>query len=241
MAVINRKEILNIIYTTYDLADPTGRNSAKQREIFDNMSDKEFEDFMKKFLENDNENFVFDLIEYENDLKMDNIEKAAKFLGVPLMEYVYMPHLTMDRSHVVCTKEKVLVGYHPVKRTQQFRSKKNGISVSNEKRSQLTDQVTQKDKNARDSDIEAFMLDALGCEHILQELHGPRADDRVMKEEMNRSIATKGYVMLDELTNLPTNKTTLTTVNTFLLGMGLSSDLITDTNILPKTSEELFG
>lgn len=240
MVVTNREQILDIIYTTYDKADPTGRNSAKMREMFDNMSDQEFASFMKAFLDNDDENFVFDLIEYENDLKMDNIEKAADYLGVPLMEYVYMPHLTMDRNHVVCTKEKCLVGYEPIKRTQQFRSKKTGMSVSNERRSALTDQVTNKDKNARDSDIEAFMLRALGCDSILQELHGPRADDRVMKEEMNRSIATKGYVMLDELTNLPTNKTTLTTVNTFLLGMGLQSDLITDSNILPKTSAELF-
>ena len=44
MAVVNRKEILNRIYTTYDLADPTGRNSAKQREIFDNCDS----DYLKK-------------------------------------------------------------------------------------------------------------------------------------------------------------------------------------------------
>ena len=58
---------------------------------------------------------------------------------------------------------------------------------------------------------------------------------------MNNQIATRGYVMRDELTNLPTNKATLNTVNTFLLSMGLKSDLVSDTYILPKTSEELFG
>ena len=156
------------------------------------------------------------------------------------MEYVYMPHLTMDKSRTIVSKEKCLVGYINVKRTQQLLQKKNGLSVTNERRAALTGQVTDKDKNARDSDIEASMLVALGADKILQELHGPRSDDMVMKREMNNSIATKGYVMLDELTNLPTNKVTLNTVNTYLLCMGLKSDLVTDTYILPKTSAELF-
>lgn len=240
MKVTNRKEVEEFIYGCYDRADPSGRNTEKMRNTFESMDDAEFAKFMKEFLDNPDDNFTFDLTEYENELKLENIEKAAKFLKVPLMEYVYMPHLTMDRSNVVVTKEKCLTGYQNTKRTQQFRSKKNGYSTANDKRSMLTDQVVNKDKNARDSDIEAFMLTALGCDKILQELHGPRADDRVMKEEMNQSIATKGYVMLDELTNLSTNKTTLNTVNTFLIGMGLMSDLVTDSYILPKLSKELF-
>ena len=61
-----------------------------------------------------------------------------------------------------------------------------------------------------------------------------------MKQEMNESIATKGYVLLDDLTNDPTNKVTLNTVNTYLLGMLLKSDIVSDSYILPKTSEELF-
>jgi len=46
--------------------------------------------------------------------------------------------------------------------------------------------------------------------------------------------------MLDELTNLSTNKVTLNTINAYLLSMHLDSDLVTDTLILPKTSAELF-
>ncbi len=240
MTVTNRAHIEQIIYDTFDALDPTGKNTTKYRELFRTMDDKEFTRYMKNFLDNDSENFAFDITEYENDIKMEYCEKAAKVLGVPLMEYVFMPHLTMDKSHVISTKEKCLVGYFNVKRTQQFLTKKNGISVSNEKKSALTGQVVNKDKNARDSDIEAFMLVALGADKILQELHGPRSDDHVMKREMAQSIATKGYVLLDELTNLSTNKITLTTVDTFLMGMGLKSDLVSPTYILPKLSAELF-
>lgn len=240
MAVTNREYIEKLIYDTFNAIDPSGTNTDKYRVMFTDMSDAQFEKFMKDFLKDDNEQFVLDIVEFEHELKMEYCEAAAKVLGIPLMEYVYMPHLTMDKSRTVVSKQKCLVGYINIKRTQQLLYKKNGISISNEKRSALTGQAVRKDKNARDSDIEASLLVSLGADKILQELHGPRADDPVMKQQMNQSIATKGYVMLDELENLSTNKITLNTINTYLLAMGLKSDLVSDTYILPKTSAELF-
>lgn len=239
-SVANRKYIENMIYETFDALDPSGTNTTKYRLLFSSMSDTEFAKYMKEFLAAEGEYFMLDIVEFEHDLKMEYCEKAAKVLGIPLMEYVYMPHLSMDKSHCVVSKEKCLVGYINVKRTQQLVHKKNGLSTSNDKVSALTGQVVRKDKNARSSDIEASMLVSLGADKILQELHGPRADDPVMKRQMNQSIATKGYVMLDELDNLPTNKVTLNTINTYLLGMGLISDIVTPSYILPKTSHELF-
>lgn len=241
MKVQNRAAIEKLIYDVYDALDPSGKNSNKFHLLFSSMDDNEFAKWMKDFLNDDKENFTVDIVDFENDLKMENCEKASKVLGIPLMETVYMPHLTMDKTRVVASKEKCLVGWINVKRTQQLLQKKNALSTSNEKTSALTGQVVNDDKNSRDSDIEASMLVALGADEILKELHGPRADDMAMKREMNKSIADKGYVMLDELESLPTNKTTLNTVNTMLMGMMLKTDLITDTYILPKTSEELFG
>lgn len=241
MAVVNRDYIEKLIYDVYDKLDPSGTNTEKMKSFFQPMSDQQFEKYMKDFLKNDDENFILDIVEFDHDLKMEYCENAAKVLGIPLMEYVYMPHLTMDKSKVVVSKEKCLVTFINAKRTQQFVHKKNGLSISNEKLSATTGQVVQKDKNARDSDIEASMLVSLGADKILQELHGPRADDSVMRREMNQSISTKGFVMLDELTNSPVNKVTLNTVNVYLLGMGLKSDLVSDSYLLPKTQEELFG
>ena len=44
---------------------------------------------------------------------------------------------------------------------------------------------------------------------------------------------------LDDLEDVSTNKTTLNTVNAYLIGMHIRSDLVTDTYILPKLSEEV--
>lgn len=238
--VLNRAYIEKLVYDTFDALDPSGSNTDKYKSLFSSMNDSEFEKFMKRFLNDNNEQFVLDIVEFEHDLKMEYCEAAAKVLNIPLMEYVYMPHLTMDKSRVIVSKEKCLTGYMNVKRTQQFVQKKNGLSISGDKTSATTGQVVDKDKNARDSDIEASMLVALGADNILKELHGPRADDPVMKRQMHQSIATKGYAMLEEMDSLPTNKVTLNTVNTYLLAMGLKTDLVSDTYILPKTSEELF-
>lgn len=241
MIVSNRLEIEKLIYDTFNELDPTGVNTRKYKEMFSTMSNEKFAQYMKKFLADDTENFILDIVDFERDVKMEHCEAAAKVIGIPLMETVFMPHITMDKNNVVATKEKCLVGYLNVKRTQQMVQKKNAVSISNEKKSALTGQVVNKDKNARDTDIEASMLVALGADKILQEFHGPRSDDPVMKRQMNKSISTKGYVLLDEMDNLPTNKVTLNTVNAFLLGAGIKSDLISDTYILPKTSEELFN
>lgn len=241
MAVTNRKAIEKLVYDTYDALDPSGTNTAKYRSLFGSMNDAQFEKFMKEFLADDTEYFMLDIVEFEHDLRFKYCEDAARVLGIPLMEYVYMPHLTMDKKHVIVSKEKCLVGYINVKRTQQLLSKKNGLSTSNDRISAVTGQVVDDDKNARSSDIEASMLVSLGADKILQEFHGPRADDHVMKRQMNQSISTKGYVMLDELDNVSTNKVTLNTVNAYLLAMGLKSDIVSDTYVLPKTSDDLFG
>lgn len=239
MKVINRKEVEDLIYRVFDKLDPTGINTDHYRNIFSVMKDEEFAKFMKSFLDDEKDNFAFQLIDYENKLDMQNCENAANELKIPLMEYVYLPHLNRDHNNVIVTKEKCLVGYYNVKRTQQMLHKKNGMTINNEKVSMLTGQVINEDKNSRNSDIEATMLVSIGADKILQEFHGPRSDDMVMKREMEKSIAQDGYVELESLTNDPRNKTTLNTVNTYLLAAALKTDLITDSYILPKTQEDM--
>lgn len=121
---------------------------------------------------------------------------------------------------------------------QQILSKKNTTSTDISKRSAITNQVVDKDKNARISDQETFSLITINATDSLRELLGGRADDSVMKTEMYSEINKKGYVSLDELTNNPNNKTTLNTVDVHLLGMGIKSDLVTKTLALPKTLKE---
>ena len=116
--------------------------------------------------------------------------------------------------------------------------KKNGISTDISERSALTNQVTGKDKNGRESDIENIMLTSLGMKYTLKELNAPRADDSVMKQQMLRDIALNGYTRLADMTDEIENKTTLNTVDCYFRGMSLQTDLVVKGLMLPKTLKD---
>lgn len=230
-----REKMEETIYKFFDAFDKSGTNTKHYRDMFSAMTDNQFDKWFKEFFENDKAYLILNVVDYENTIGLEDIEAAAKTINIPLFEDVYMPYVTMDKKKVICTKEPVPVGYLNIKRTQQTVSKKNGMSTSIDSRSALTAQVTGSDKNGRESDLENTMLTSLGMTNTLKELNGPRADDLVMKNEMLHNIALNGYASLAELEDNPENKTTLNTVNVFLLGMGLDSDLVTKGLMLPST------
>ena len=116
--------------------------------------------------------------------------------------------------------------------------KKNGISTSIAQRSAITNQITGKDKNGRSSDIENNMLISMGLTNTMKELNSARSDDNVMKEEMLRDIAMNGYTRLSDMTDDVSNKTTLNTVDTFFISMGIKTDLVTKGLMTNRTLKE---
>lgn len=235
---MKRKKMEKLIYDFFSAFDKSGVNTKRYKDQFEPMSDTEFKRFFDMFVADEDAYLILDIVDYERTIKLDDIERVAKVINIPLFEKVYTPHLTMDKKNVVITKEPVPVGYVHIKRTQQTVMKKNGLSTSIDQRSAMTGQVTASDKNGRETDLENNMLISIGLDYTLKELNGPRADDAVMKNEMLHDIATRGYVKYDDLTYSLENKTTLNTVNTYLLGMGLNSDLVTTGLMLPKTLRE---
>ena len=233
-----RAKMENLIYKFFSAFDKTNTNTKYYKDFFGLMNDKQFDDYFNEFFKNDKAYLILNITDYENTIKMDDIERAANVLKIPLFENVFTPHITMDNNHVICTKEPVPVGYLNIKRTQQTVSKKNGISTNIDQRAALTAQVTGADKNGRESDLENTMLASLGMEQTLRELNGPRADDITMKTQMLHDIALNGFSRLEDMEDDTANKTTLNTVNVFLLGMGLQSDLVTTGLMLKDTLKE---
>lgn len=222
-----RKEMENLIYDVFSKLDTSGENTKKYKAMFSKMSDNQFDSFFKQLFASDTAYLVLDMVDYERDVKMQDIENAARTLGVPLMEKVAVPFLSPDPNSPIVSKQEVPVGYIHLKRTQQMQFKKNTTSTEASARSALTGQVTGADKNARESDTENYVLVTLGSEKAIKEFCSLRADDMVMKSEAYAEISKKGYVSLDELTDDVKNKTTLNTVDVFFMGMGLKTDLVT--------------
>jgi len=233
-----RKEMEDLIYGFFDLFDPSGRNTEYYRNKFKSMSDAEFDQYFKLLFEQDDPYLTATMVDYENPLKIENIEKAAKFLDVPLFEKVVLPYASQDPNNPIITKHECLVGYLNIKRLQQLNFKKIGISTDISERNMITGQVTGHDKNSRNSDQETIALLTVGANVSLKELMSMRADDMVMKAEMNKKIARDGYVAMNELTDKLSNKTTLNSAAVFFIGAGLMTDLVMNDYFLPKTLDE---
>lgn len=221
-----RTTMENLIYDFFNLYDPSGRNTEYYKNKFGAMTDEEFDKFFKVLFKQDFPYITATMVDYENPIEMKNIEKAADFLKVPIFERVVIPYASDDPNNPIITKHECLVGYLNLKRMQQINFKKLGLSTDTGERNMLTGQVTGHDKNSRNSDAETTSLLTIGAHESLKEFMSARADDMVMKREMNQKIMKDGYVSLQDLTDEPQNKTALNTTAAFFIGSGLATDLI---------------
>lgn len=232
-----RKAIENKITVLMNAFDPTGANTEYYKSLFAKMDDKAFSEWMNKL--DGEENFlILQICDYERNLLMQNVEDAAKTIGVPLYERLALPFLSSDPNTPVFSKYPVPVGYLPLKRMQQSRIKKNSTSIEIAERNKFN-QVTGHDKNGRSSDQENNALLALGSKVIIKEFLSARADDSVMKNEMHQKISKNGYVTLNSLTDDIENKTVVNLIDVYLISMGLKSDLITKNLMVRKTIKDM--
>lgn len=229
-----RKKFMTYLCKVLDILDPSGQNSKNYRDFFEPMTDNEFDSYLKKFFKDPDANFYLEIVEYERDLDIKNIQKCADFMKVPLMERVALPYLNGSTEDVIVTPYPVPVGYIHEKRMQQTLMKKSAGSTKIQKRSSLTGQVTAEDKNARNSDLESYSLAAVGANAALTEFMDPRADNEKAKQEMYNEIARNGYVSLQDLDLYdPKHKIALNTFNTYYLMMGITSNLVVDLDAIP--------
>ena len=104
-----RKEIEDLIYSTFNILDKTGTNTKKYKGIFSKMNDDQFNKYMKEFLNDNDENFYLEIEPFEREPHIEDIKKALDFLKVPVEEYVYFPHLN-EGGEPIRTKDRIIVG-----------------------------------------------------------------------------------------------------------------------------------
>lgn len=232
-----RKQAEQLVYDYFAIVDPSGKNTQKYRELFASMSDNKFEEFMWAMWNDFNNNYIFDIEDYKVAHSIESGEKALKFLGVPVEEYVVMPWLNMDLENPAITKYKMIVGYDIELRMQQTNHKKNSTSTSIGERSATTGQVVGNDKNARNSDQENSALITIGATEIAKELNGFRADGLGRKSRAYGDISRTGSVSLKDVEEGfgVEDRTTLNTVDVFFNCMMLRTDLVSPDYLFRST------
>ena len=104
-----RKRIEALIIETFEKLDKTGSNAAIYRKKMGDMSDAQFEEWIKRFATDEDAHFYLDVQPYHNEPTLDQIEAAAKVTGTKLHQYVYFRH-DGAQGNPVRTAQRVPVG-----------------------------------------------------------------------------------------------------------------------------------
>lgn len=222
-----RVKVTKLIVDSLNLVDRTKLNSNKYEKFLNNMNDVEFKKYMDDFTNDPEKNFYLELLPNKNEPSIYDIEKLLTKLKIPKEEYVYYKDNGF-KDDPIRSREKCSVGYVNVRRLQQILSKKNTYSLDIDNRNTKTGQVSGDAKIARISDAELYGLTVFQADAAIKEFYSARADNMVAKNDMYSKISKYGYVYLDELNTDITKNQTLNTINTYLLGAGIKSDLVED-------------
>ena len=94
-----RKKMEDLIYSFFATMDPSKVNAENYRSFFSKMSDKQFDAFFKNLFESKSPYLPLDVVIFERDLDMENIEKTSKLLDIPLYEHVVLPFFSTDKKN----------------------------------------------------------------------------------------------------------------------------------------------
>lgn len=227
-----RKKAEELVYKVMDTLDPSGQNSDYYKKLFSEMSDAQFIKFIDNPLA-----FKFQVKIFEIEPTMKEIDKAAKVLGIPLLEKVNLPYMYSVEGKPIKSQE-CLVAYAHIKKMKQFISKKNAMSVDIAERDMKTGLLVSFDKNGKTSDRETESLAVLGFDATLDELTHAKADSMKAKSAMYSAISNVGQVSLSDLPKDIDDSLSRNYLNAYLLGSQLLSNLVSDDYYLPLTLKD---
>ena len=239
-----RAKIEKLLYNVLALMDPSKVNMQKYQALFSKMNDDQFSKWMNSFLADEKSNIRLDIEEFGADnrkLKFENVEKAAEYIGIPLFEYVYMPHISSDPNHPIRTKEKVLVGYLNIKRPQQLVTKKTGYVLSDADRDEQTGTAKGESRGGTTTGVENELLAGVGADKVISELLGVRGDNVKEYDNMLEAISETGSVKLEDIKTNKFDKPTLLKTDILFMCMGLKTDIVSESYYSTKKIRDLLG
>lgn len=240
-----RSEVQDLVDKFMDIFDPSGESRKRWDTEFNACkTDEDFVKYIKKILDNPKRYFTPEIAAYDKSKqpKFTNYRTLAKMVGIELEEVVALPYLNENTgiTKPIVTNTKVPVGMLHLKRLQQIVRKKNKITINTDLRDSRNGQVTGKDKGGRITDADLYSLYTISATPVLKELYGPRADSADSNEALYDAI--RGGTRLPRLSDLPNDineKASINTLNNYILGASLISDLVSDSYILPITKMDV--
>lgn len=219
----NRKAATAMILKYIEQILPGSPNTAFYAKRLPEMTDKEFDQFMKN-LEDGTEILTIKTPNLSKQkLSLDRNLKIAKELGHEFFQYLILTDPTT--GEVYKTPVKYLVIDVPLRRQVQLLQSKATIPENNKHVDELSGQSTGPSKGSKISFPELQVLFAQGLDSTITELIKFRGGDAKAFNAMNRAIIENGGVSIDYLSQFNTKVKSVTTLSTLLKTIHLDNTL----------------
>ena len=214
-----RKKVQDYVIGYMRKIEPEGTNAERYEKMFDEMSDKEFDDWMKD-LKNGEEILSFYAPAIKTNIKMERLLAIAKELGIDLFARLKLWDEPTQSYYL--TPHKYLVLTLPVRRMSQFVDHKLPVAESDSRIDILTGQVMKPDKASSHSQVEAQALFARGLDKVNLELIKFRGGDTTAFAEYKRELEETGKTSIGKDTGSIARSAVV--LDQFLAGMHIESN-----------------
>lgn len=226
MALGNRKAAEAMIIKWVAKLDPTGVNTKMYKdEIFPSLSDKQFDEWMKK-IESGSEYLFVNIPNLTGkQVNVANNLKVAEEMGVQLFQRITQTD-TVTGKRYTGTRKYLIIDL-PIRRQIQMITNKMSVQAASAKRDDLSGQIagTSKNKGASMSYPETLVLYSQGFDKTIVEFLKVRGGDVDASRLVHDSINNQGSATLTSVDNLPTRAKSSETLSTFLKAMHLDNNL----------------
>lgn len=214
----NRKKAEEFIFTYLNKLDSSGYNTERYKEIFANMSDKDFHEYMTNMRNGESTLVIFAPLLKTKAITTENNLKLAKEYGVPMFERLRFSG-GEDPDHV--TEQEFMLLDLGIRRQSQSLVKKISVPDDNRVVDQMTGQPTGDSKGSSLSQPELGVLVSLKLNNSIEELFRFRGGDKGGFRAYNASIEQLGSVSLKSIAPYVTGVESTKAVKNFLTSIHL--------------------
>lgn len=218
---IKNQKIVDYIIKIVTIMDDTLTNANRYKNFFKNMTDKEFDKYMK-LLRAGEVQIYMTFPNMKIPMKMENFLKAAKVSNTKIFQKLIK--FDDDTGKKYLTGEEYPVFNVPIRQLQQYIDKKMSVPDGDSKIDSLTGQVVAQDKAASITNPEIQLLSAMGLSETLKELIKVRGGDVHAYSEFKRQMEETGMAELSRLS--PSITKSVVTTEALMRGMGLDSNFV---------------
>ena len=213
-----------------DILDPTHTNSDYYKKVFAEMSDKQFEQWLRKKLP-----IKFHFRPFEIEPAVATSIKALNFMGVPLMEKIKQPWIYTNPDGKSPYSKEAFTGYIHLKKLKQFGTKKNHLPLSSNNRDMKSGLLVGEDKGARESDREFEALGVMGLTYTAKEFSTFKADSMNAKDQAYNTINTLGDVYMKDIEFRQDDSLSRNMISSYMIGAHLMTNLVVRDYMTPAT------